>query len=171
MTVIRVPKSYWRMLYNKPCDADVVKFDLIGYTLFLHYIRGLLGMETKLERLLVHKANIETSRRDAHLRLRAELESIEYSRRRSADEWQIPHHGMQSALVVYMECDWTVEPASKCLSIRGVRKRWRTLRPVVLQDMLERECLAENDDDLMKVSSAHEQRVDSAAVRAHTHTY
>ena len=90
----------------------------------LHYIRGLLGMETKLERLLIHKANIETSQRYAHVRMRAELDSIEYGRRRSADERQIPHHGMQSALVVYMECDWTVEPASKCMSMIGVRKRW-----------------------------------------------
>ena len=76
---------------------------------------------------------------------------------------------MQSALLVYMECDWTVEPASKCLSMLGVRKRWRTLRQAVLQDMLERECLAENEDDLMKVLSAREQRVDSAAARAHTY--
>ena len=51
----------------------------------------------------------------------------------------------------------------------GVRKRWRTLRQAVSQDMLERECLAENEDDLMKVLSAREQRVDSAAVRAHIH--
>ena len=51
----------------------------------------------------------------------------------------------------------------------GVRKRWRTLRPVVLQDMLERECLDEDEDFLMKAWSAHEQRVDSAAVRAHTY--
>ena len=76
---------------------------------------------------------------------------------------------MQSALLLYMECDWTVEPASKCLSMLGVRKRWRTLRPVVLQDMLERECLDEDEDFLMKALSAHEQRVDSAAVRAHIH--
>ena len=51
----------------------------------------------------------------------------------------------------------------------GVRKRWRTLRPVVLQDMLERECLDEDEDFLMKALSAHEQRADSAAVRAHTY--
>ena len=108
-----VPKSYWRILYNRHRDADVVKFDLIARTLCLHCIRGLLGMTTKLERLLVHKADIETSQRDAPVRLRAELESIEYGRRRSADERQIPHHGMQSALLVYMEYDWTVEPASK----------------------------------------------------------
>ena len=119
-----MPKSYWRILYNRHRDADVVKFDLIARTLFLHCLRRLLGMATKLERLLVHKANIQTSQRDAPVRLRAELESIEYSRRRSADEWQIPHHGMQSALVVYMECDWTAEPASKCLSRIGVRKHW-----------------------------------------------
>ena len=72
----------------------------------------------------MHKADIETSQRDAHVRMRAELESTEYSRRRSADEWQIPHHGVQSALLVYMKCDWTVEPASKCLSRIGVRKHW-----------------------------------------------
>ena len=75
LAVTHVPKSYWRMLYNKQCDADVVKVDLIACT--LHYIRGLLGMETKLERLLMHKADIETSQRDAHVRMRAELESIE----------------------------------------------------------------------------------------------
>jgi len=157
------------MLYNTHRDADVVKFDLIARTLCLHCIRGLLGMTTKLERLLVHKADIETSQRNAPVRLRAELESIEYSRRRSADEWRVPHHVMQSALLIYMECDWTVEPASKCLSMRGVRKRWRTLRPVVLQDMLEREFLATDEDDLLKLLSAHEQRADTAAMRAHTY--
>ena len=51
----------------------------------------------------------------------------------------------------------------------GVRKRWRTLRQAVLQDIFQREGLAETEDDLMKVLSAHEQRVDSAAVRAHTY--
>ena len=53
----------------------------------------------------------------------------------------------------------------------GVRKRWRTLRQAVLQDMLEREFLATDEDDLLKLLSAHEQRADTAAVRAHTHTY
>ena len=62
-----------------------------------------------------------------------------------------------------------MEPASKCLSMRGVRKRWRTLRPVVLQDMLEREFIAADEHDLLKLLSAHEQRADTAAVRAHTY--
>ena len=74
------------MLYNKHCDAHVVKFDLTARTLLLHCIRGLLSMYTKLERLLLHKAVIDTLQRDVPVRLRVELESVEYSRRRSADE-------------------------------------------------------------------------------------
>ena len=35
--------------------------------------------------------------------------------------------------------------------------------------MLERECIAEDEDVLMKALNAHEQRVDSATVRAHTY--
>ena len=57
LAVTHVPKSYWRMLYNRHRDADVVKFDLIARTLFLHCLRRLLGMATKLERSLVHKAD------------------------------------------------------------------------------------------------------------------
>ena len=85
LAVTHVPKSYWRILYNRHRDADVVKFDLIARTLFLHCLRRLLGMATKLERLLVHKADIP--HRGMHLSARAKLESIEYSRRRLADEW------------------------------------------------------------------------------------
>ena len=80
-------------------------------------------METKVERLIKQRAELVSERSAVNIKLRAERCAIQRHRRSAADEWQVPKHVMASALLIYMECGWAVEPALKFLLAYGASKR------------------------------------------------
>ena len=125
-------------------------------------------METKLERLLKDRAGVAHERSALNTKLSAELRGIHRHRRRVANDWQVPKHIWASALWLYMECDWSVEPAVKFLRAIGAHKRWRSVNDVELQAMLENEFLAVEECELLGLRAAHATRTDSSARRAQT---
>ena len=126
-------------------------------------------METKLERLIKQRAELVNERSAVSIKLRAEKCAIQRHRRSAADEWQVPRHVMASALLIYMECGWAVEPAVKFLLAHGASKRWRKLKGAVVQEMLESEFLAFEESELLGLRAAHATRDDRSAQRAETY--
>ena len=126
-------------------------------------------METKFERLIKQRAELANERSAVAVKLRAERCAIQRHRRSAADEWQVPKHVMASALLIYMECGWAVEPAVKFLVAYGVSKRWRKLKAAVVQEMLESDFLAFEESELLGLRAAHATRHDKLAQRAETY--
>ena len=139
---------------------------------FLHcsfFSRGESDMETKFERLIKQRVDLAKDRSAVTVKLRAERCAVQRNRRSAADEWQVPKHVMASALLIYTECGWAVEPAVKFLVAYGVSKRWRKLKGAVVQEMLESEFLAFEESELLDLRAAHATRHDRSAQRAETY--